>query len=1667
MADIFFYTDPMSISQQLNDPSTGEAFGPISSSKYQITCRHKANSSAKAISVFSGTIVAVDTGTFLTLILRPEKDIKELTKLDLPSLKYIIYKGIKRESLIDADPTKIAPPGTNDLTQAIWDTQDANNIGFSTAFDPGIEVLRLDEVLAPDESIDKLFEGYIGSSFEPQRVSAGDYIGDFADGVSDLFGVEFVFDELRSKTTFSECQDQNFKIDTSSISGYARIKNAKERILNFIDPTAFYGSLYPVSEGILAYKNNAGLIIDYKGPKNPGGALSLYQLILTKLYTRNRIYFDIRNEYGRSFNNLGVYADSVKLKLGKNQSDFIETNYYTYFNEWPILGIESNISGISLYDPDDNSNKSVEIGLKLPIGGVLFDNTQPLILLYHNYFKFRFGSKKTKSLKPKETFVNPLIDTGDPGYFEELTFELPNDESDALTNGVTSPVSTYIRLKFFRELSRLSASSTIHRQENYIDSLIIPFENTPKYNSGLEIRTFKEDLYMGTDVDISIIPEEDRDGNNPETNYVSSVGYAYDLFNVTFFTFANRKRDNSERKLIKISPIQYFAEGSFLETLGELNKIGGSDSLVKTIIDIPVPGFPDQRQELYRFLKPPVYQSDAADFSTEFSAIVISKNTYTSISNALTSGTTGLNTEYDVHLVLRNRQNNLTSIVNEVSPGVWENTGEKLANSVYELWLRGFVEVGTGVNQTLSALEWNTGIILMSEKLSASPIKNFIIVEQGTNFPNLKRDTELPCFKNTLSVLEKGDLEALIDYIDGPPGSSFKPNNDLHKRVFRTFADPNPGQEEQNYTFEIEPVSGTNPLEYEVFFRDSNGSSLTEMPNDQVKGFILEAATVFAIYNLLLDLLKPSSDNYIYQRMIKVLIKNGLKPNELEVSNIETAIKARLFNPFLFFGMWYGKNPDNRIDFYGNPITINDNYKPDDFYTFQPFDISNVRVNSISTIGEMFTYLKNTSSPTSFKEEVFNLIRSGNFHPIQTAQPGIHLNPAPLSNEPVLFDLPDSITKRALLFPPSGGSGVIINNILDQQVKDYIEPLVGKIVREVNEEFKFLINKKSKCFYRVFTKNLNYNDSFEPEARLLATGDGSSTKGLLNMSGGRTLRGANYYMSKPISLGPYVFTYNLDKDGNAQGHYTETFPTITKETSVAVHFSIYGMDPGLTPDIMEVELNGPYVGGPTGNKLLMRFVGEQDFPDNKKKLFPENSLLGSGGAIPPHLLFPSSSTLQREERVNLETFGTSLLLTSGSSSHPDIVDSDFAFLDSSGNIGGFYLSKWNNLIINKKPPYSITVRVFSGQAESSLGSKVPVHKDVLSFEEMQLAVNIAETIPSSVRHLKLPAQNIYPDDKFELTSAQKKDLIINEEKFPDAIDAYKQLAQLIYNSVDPNPNNGGISSSNMFFNLSGNYVGRPKQEVSTSFSLHQVCRDTRFTFDKPRPATLGWTEIVPSATTVGLPLDEYLFHPNDTNKDLTRLLEVPAWLPVPYNAKLRFSFGSATVVFTNNNEGSVFFSIESFVSPIWSRLDEKIQNDYRHVGSGTVEGLTQAQRLGLINSFTLYGDGTGGSDAYIKLGASNFIPSYNPVLSCLRSFGLMEAIRDNIAFMVNDSTYGLGIADPSAGEAVRNEIQSAIDNIVISADPFLGFTQNITYDLYKKLKWYYSTADKALYGNTI
>ncbi len=1655
MSSIFFYTDPNSINPQQNTATSGFAFGPLSSDVYQITSEHT-GTNAKAVAITDGRVIALDNGTDLTLILSPIIKIKGLTNLDLPEVKYFIYKGLNRNSLIDASvPDKIASSSLNDLTRKIWETQAAYNTASGENSEPSIGALRLNFPSTSSTLIDELFEGGIDSSFEPQIVDAGDYIGDFITGGSATFGIEILLNEVRSSLTCAEAKNKNFKIDLSSMTGTTdldamRKKTARERILRFMDPTSFFGSLFPVREKIRGQKAE-GNILKIRRADNSIDTFDgtkVYEKMLLPLYNRNRIYFDIRNEYNQSFNYFGVYNNNVKIKLGRKQDNFSEENYYNYFNQWPLLAIDLIKSGSVVYDPDDDKSKSIEIELKLPVSAIPEDNPEPLILLYHDYYKIR--RKSVKKIEPHEKLFTVKKDTKDSGYFRSFVFELPNDKESADDNDQTTPVCTYIRIKVFRTTSVLAPDVQVHRQENYIDSLIFPFAVTPQHTAGLETRVFPEDLYMGTDVSIETLVN--KDNRFPNTDYISSAGYAYDALNVTFFTYANRRNSYPTRKgksnaeYIEFGNVEFTETGRFLEKLNEryTTETSASSSLLGEIhLDIPN----NSNQKLYRF-KPVEHVSDersSINLFNEFSAVVLSRNTYQTLRDSVNpshGSFNGIDPKYDISLVLRNRQIDTAPVVG--FPAL------TLGYSVYELGLRGFEENTT--TNTIQSKEWNSGILLFSynETLNGKT-KNMLIIEQGVSIDNVPTDDYLPWFKDSLDSLEVTDLKDFKKRLQD--GVSFLPNRMLLEKVFFTEGDSE-GTSASSYYFFLDETTG------EIFFKDKTTDAiLSSLPNEQVKGFLFEAATLYAVWNLCAMLTDTGEENYLYERLMRILTNNGLKPEQANDTDIRKKIKARVFNPFQFFGQHY-ICPDKVITPTGTyPLDTDEDYhyvlrKLFDDYTNNIHDYQ----ESVQAVLSAFT--GDLILKSSFKSEILNLIRTGNFEYYYPS--GNNLRQGTKGSE-ILFDIPRSITRETMLQPGADVNNISSNSNL--KVQSFIEPLVGKIVNEFVRELKFLINRNARCYYDIFTKNIDFSNRIEPQLRLIATGDGSSTNGFTNLAPGAvTFRGTEFTFQDG-GLGVILFTYEVNKLGEVQLAYSETFPTVSEDTSVAVHLTIFGMDPNLTPDIVEIELSDP-VGSSTGKKALMRFVGEQSFIDGKKKLFPETSLLGGVSVIPPHLS-------PAEKRVSLQPYGTSLYLLSGSTSHPDIVDANFQFMDAEGEVVGIYLAEWNNVIINKLPPYDITVRVFSGQSRSVSDPKLPIFPEFPFGEEVQVGISVfsvshvSEERPIS---LKLPAQNLYLDDKFELTSQQKRDLIDKEDLYPGAKDAYAKIADLIHS--------GKITTGDMFFNLKGKNIGRPLTEITTAPYKHHVAQDSRFFFSLPRPETFyledpignaSWQEQTPSSTNVHTPL-ETMYHPNDPDGNLTRLLEVPDWLPEAYQESMRFSFAEGKVIFTSNDTGSLFIDVESFVSPIWSRLDEKISNDYRHSGSGTVEGLTLSQRMALLDSLTLYNDGANPSDAYIKLIAPGNPKrgSYNPVLSCLRSFGLMEAIRDNIAFMATQPTGaagGLGLT-VTEGEAIRTLLQNVIQVVSIPVDLKIGYVLPINYAMYNKLKWYVSSTEKDLYGPT-
>ena len=147
-------------------------------------------------------------------------------------------------------------------------------------------------------------------------------------------------------------------------------------------------------------------------------------------------------------------------------------------------------------------------------------------------------------------------------------------------------------------------------------------------------------------------------------------------------------------------------------------------------------------------------------------------------------------------------------------------------------------------------------------------------------------------------------------------------------------------------------------------------------------------------------------------------------------------------------------------------------------------------------------------------------------------------------------------------------------------------------------------------------------------------------------------------------------------------------------------------------------------------------------------------------------------------------------------------------------------------------------------------------------------------------------------------------------------------------------------------------------------------------------------------------------------------------------SKLRYSFGK--IVLTSSK---LRIEIESYVSPVWSRLDERMKENY------LLENNEKQAKINALNTFTLWGADSS-TDAYIDTGEKR-IPSYNPILSAFRSFGFLEAIRDTIVLRMD--VLGKNSQQISL---IKDFLDNKIEEIEIPSNKNLGIAKTITFANY-------------------
>ncbi|MDL2308859.1 hypothetical protein LJC53_04680 [Bacteroidales bacterium OttesenSCG-928-C03] len=253
-----------------------------------------------------------------TIILRPKGSLQGLP------VRYFIYRKVSIGSVLGL------------YTAMKWDVTDSQ--------------ITNEDVSEENFYIETLFKHENIDFFE---VNAGDKIGEFCAEASleiMLFNTNF---EPRSDLLHSNHYEG---IQYSCNADHIIYSTEKEKLLNYMDPAAFYG-----------YYVNKSIICPNASPTPYATPESIYNQVLSVFNNKNRIYLDIRNEEHRAFNYGNKYGLYGNIRVnGQGVSN----------TSWPIFIINNPIQL-------DGNGKTI-LSLELPMTSSKLATGEQVFFLHEN-----------------------------------------------------------------------------------------------------------------------------------------------------------------------------------------------------------------------------------------------------------------------------------------------------------------------------------------------------------------------------------------------------------------------------------------------------------------------------------------------------------------------------------------------------------------------------------------------------------------------------------------------------------------------------------------------------------------------------------------------------------------------------------------------------------------------------------------------------------------------------------------------------------------------------------------------------------------------------------------------------------------------------------------------------------------------------------------------------------------------------------------------------------------------------------------------------------------------------------------------------------------------------------------------------------------------------------
>jgi hypothetical protein len=432
-AKFYFFTDPAPLSTQAASQAYGPAGTQGGNDRFRVTDLHQRNvgstADVPAFAVCRGRIAvqavrnSANQIQSLNLILQP----LDRPPFDFPYIEYFIYRNINFSSLvnlsgdIDLGNEGLAP-NQNDLiayirgkvlklAAASSSTAEGKYLGLDRVHDASADGGKFGD----PKPIDHLFRYSNGA--ELPIVQAGWKLADFSTGSE--FGIEVVVQTYGAQPKLEWARrDATALIEVGTLAAGAtnndkyRNRLARETIGCFVDPCAFWGMFF---DNGLSFRTPAVPADDRKLLKGKPLCDKLFTGSLFK--NCDRIYLNVRNETGYSYNFYGNYEDpnGKSLQIGSDSNNLVADNYDV--GGWPIY-FKDGLAGNKLC-------------FKL-----CSDNVAPLLFLHQT------GSSSPGGKRFKEP--GDLLDNSNLGWTTPTTFTCPEE------SGVRPPwcfVAHYLRVQ--------------------------------------------------------------------------------------------------------------------------------------------------------------------------------------------------------------------------------------------------------------------------------------------------------------------------------------------------------------------------------------------------------------------------------------------------------------------------------------------------------------------------------------------------------------------------------------------------------------------------------------------------------------------------------------------------------------------------------------------------------------------------------------------------------------------------------------------------------------------------------------------------------------------------------------------------------------------------------------------------------------------------------------------------------------------------------------------------------------------------------------------------------------------------------------------------------------------------------------------------------------------